>query len=99
MNLQFVRVLADIECEWTGTNPVYRVYVNDEMFVERTWSWTTEYLEEMLQIQAAPGEYRLCWELVPPSRAQLRVRNIRVDFGPGTINNNNRLRIDDHASQ
>jgi hypothetical protein len=42
----------------------------------------------MLQIEAEPGEYQLRWELVPPHLAQLTVDNIRVDFGPGTVENN-----------
>ena len=88
MNKHFVRVLADVDCEWEGLNPIYRVYVNDELFAERTWLWPTEYLKEILQIEAEPGEYKLRWELVPPHLAQLRIQNIRVDFGPGTVENN-----------
>lgn len=93
MERYFVRVLADVDCEWEGLNPVYRVYVNNELFAERTWRWTTEYLEEMLQIEAEPGEYDLRWELVPPHLAQLKVTNVRVDFGPGKIEDKNMLRI------
>lgn len=87
-----MRVLADVSCEWEGLNPTYRVYVNDEMFAERTWSWTTEYLEEMLPIYGTSGDYELRWELVPPHLAQLTVKNVRVDLGPGQIVNNT-LRI------
>jgi len=93
MKQEFVRVLADIDCEWEGLNPVYRVFVNDEMFAERTWRWTNEYLEEMLQIQAKPGDYVLRWELVPPHLARLTVKNVRVDHGSATIINNQILRI------
>ena len=56
MNKKFVRVLADIKCEWEGLDPIYRVYVNEELFAERTWIWGDSYLEEMLQIEAMPGE-------------------------------------------
>ena len=97
MTKEFVRVLADVDCEWEGLNPIYRLYVNDELFTERTWRWTNSYLEEMLQIEAAPGEYALRWELVPPCLARLKVSNVRVDHGPATIENN-RLKIH-HASQ
>lgn len=93
MSRHFVRVLADIDCEWEGLNPIYRLFVNDELFIERTWYWTTDYLEEMLQIEAVPGEYKLRWELVPPHLAELTVGNIRVDFGPGRIVDDNTLRI------
>jgi hypothetical protein len=92
MTKHFVRVLADVDCEWEGLNPIYRMYVNDELFSERTWYWTTEYLEEMLQIEAVPGDYSLRWELVPPHLAQITVKNIRVDYGPATIIDNT-LRI------
>jgi hypothetical protein len=88
MTKQFVRVLADVDCEWEGLAPTYRLYLDDELFAERTWHWTDSYLEENLQIEAEPGEYQLRWELVPPHLAQLRVENIRVDYGPGTVENN-----------
>jgi hypothetical protein len=92
MTKKFVRVLADVHCDWEGLDPTYRVYVNDELFAERTWRWSESFLEEMLQIEADPGRYSLRWELVPPHLAHLQVENIRVDYGPGTVENN-RLRI------
>jgi hypothetical protein len=97
MTKKFVRVLADVHCSWEGLDPIYRVYVNDELFAERTWRWTTAYLEEMLQIEAEPGKYNLRWELVPPCLAELTVQNVRVDFGPGNIKNNTLLRILDES--
>ena len=88
MTKQFVQVLADVDCEWEGLAPVYRLYVDDELFAERTWRWTDCYLEEMIQIEAEPGEYPIRFELVPPHLAQLQVTNIRVGHGPGTVENN-----------
>jgi hypothetical protein len=88
-----VRVLADVYCDWEGLNPIYRMYVNDELFAERTWRWTDAYLEEMLQIEAEPGKYHLRWELVPPHLAQVQVKNVRVELGPANIKNNTLLRI------
>ena len=94
MNRYFVKVLADVNCEWEGLNPIYRVYVNDELFAERTWYWTDCYLEEILQIEAGPGEYTLRWELVPPHLANLVVNNLRVEYGPGQIVDTDILKID-----
>lgn len=85
---QFIRVLCDVNCEWAGTAPVYRIYVDDELFAERTWQWTDVYLEEMLQIEAEPGEYVITYELATESDASIAVTNMRVDFGPGEIYNN-----------
>ena len=97
MTKKFVRVVADVHCDWEGLAPTYRVYVNDELFAERTWIWTQEYLEEALQIQGEPGKYHLRWELVPPHLAQLQVLNMRVAQGPGNIKNNTLLRIYDES--
>lgn len=97
MTKKFIRVLADVDCEWEGLTPTYRVYVNDELFAERTWKWEDCYVEEMLQIEADPGTYNLRWELVPPHLAQIQVTNVRVDYGPGNIKNNETLRIYDES--
>jgi hypothetical protein len=88
MTKHFVRVSADVNCKWEGLNPIYRVYVDDELFAERTWVWTDAYLQEIPQIEAVNGEYQLRWELVPPHLARLKVQNIRVDVGPATVENN-----------
>ena len=85
---QFIRVLCDVDCSWTETPPVYRVYVDDELFAERTWRWRDEYLEEMIQIEAEPGEYVISYELVNSPGATIRVLNMRVDYGPGKIKGN-----------
>ena len=97
MKKKFVRVLADVNCEWEGLSPIYRVYVNDELFAERTWIWTDQCLEENLQIEAEPGNYDLRWELVPPCLAKLTVDNVRVEYGPASIKDNNLLRIYDES--
>jgi len=97
MTKKFVCVLADVDCEWEGMMPSYRVYVNNELFAERTWRWTDEYLEEILQIEAEPGEYHLRWELVPPCLARLRIENVRVDQGQASVVNNELLRITDES--
>ena len=88
MAKNFVRVLCDVDCEWEGLPPIYRVYVNDELFTERTWIWTNEYLEEMIPIEAEPGEYYIKHELVPPHLAKLKVSNIRVDYGTAVAEHN-----------
>ena len=85
---QFIRVLCDVDCDWAGSEPVYRVYVDDELFAERTWRWNNVYLEEMIQIEAEPGEYVISYNLVDAPGATIRVTNMRVDYGPGEIENN-----------
>jgi len=97
MARQFVRLLADVHCTWRGSNPTYRAYVNDELFVERTWRWSDSYLEECFQIEAEPGDYHIRYELVAPHLAQLTVENMRVEYGPATVKNKT-LRIVDETA-
>lgn len=87
MKPEFVTVLTDVYCKWSAVSPRYRVYVNDELFSERTWIWRDAYLEEMLQINALPGQYKIRYELVEgfDQEAELRLRNMRVEQGPGRI--------------
>lgn len=84
----FIRVLFDVHCEWQGPAPYYRVYVNDELFTERTYNFTDVYLQEMLQIEAPAGNYEIRCEIVPPAVARLKIENMHVDFGPGSIKGN-----------
>jgi hypothetical protein len=70
------------------------VYVNDELFTERTWTWRDDfYLREEIQISAEPGDYEIRYELVPPNLAKLIVTKPVVDCGPATIDEQGRLRI------
>ena len=82
MTRRFVIIKADVAVTWDGNPPNYRIYVNNEMFTERTWIWKNEYLEEMLQISAPPGEYKLRWELVPPATGKISVNNVRIEQRP-----------------
>lgn len=94
MNKEFVRVICNVACKWEGLAPTYRVYVNNELFAERTWIWPEDtYLREELQIHTGSGEYQIRYELVPPNLAELIVTKPVVDYGPGTIDDQGLLRI------
>ena len=81
VNTKFVKAIFDINCSWEWIQPAYRVYVNDELFTERTWIWTDFYLEETLQIQAPPGKYQVRLEPVTPNLAKFEVSNFRIEYG------------------
>lgn len=81
METKFVRAVFDINCEWDGLPPCYRVFVNGELFTERTWIWTDSYLEEILQIQALPGKYNITLEPVEPTLARFTISNRRIEHG------------------
>ena len=86
MEKKFVKLLFDLHCDWEGIPPDYRVYVNDEMFCERTYRWEEpEYLTEILQIEAVPGKYRFKLEKMGPQISKFSITNTRIEYGPGNI--------------
>ena len=93
MRTEFVMALTDINCDWSGEPPRYRCYVNDELFTERTWIWTENYLEEQLQILATPGQYQIRYELVDTDNAKLTTDNYRIAHGPASVDQNGRITI------
>lgn len=92
MQTKFVQVLCDIDCKWKSVFPKYRIFVNDEMFTERTWIWRDTYIEELIQLQAPAGQYQLRFELVEP-KGKLLVSNIRIKSGDAKILDKNVLEI------
>jgi hypothetical protein len=100
MTAQFVLINADVSVDWSGPPPNYRLYVNEELFSERTWIWRDQYLEEVIQISAPPGEYKLRRELVPPANGHIEVSNTRIIKGPpgAHIVKNTILRIEHEST-
>ena len=85
MKDSFVQVLVDVHCKWEDQEPIYRVYVGNELFTERTWIWQNVYLEENIPILATNGVYTIRFETVDPESGRIKVRNHRVVTGPGKI--------------
>jgi len=72
----------------------YRLYVNDELFNERTWRWDSlVWLEESLQIKAVPGKYTVRIEKYHPAKARFDISNMRVELGDARIVENNTIEI------
>ena len=95
MGLQSVQFEYEVHCDWSGTPPVYRLYVNDELFAERTYIWHNKYLEEAVSIEVPPGDYVVRYEL--HGNGTLTAKNPKVTIGSAEFVDNNTLRIP-HAS-
>lgn len=85
--------MFNIECEWDKVRPAYRIFVNDELFTERTWNWDGCYIEELLQIEAPEGMYIVRLEAVQPTRGRFTVTNHRIESGPARWLNDRQLEI------
>ncbi len=86
MRKQFVKVNIDLFCDWKRVPPVYRLYVNNELFTERTYIWGgTQYIEENISLDAAPGKYVIKVDNLGDPDCQFKIRNIKVITGPAQI--------------
>jgi hypothetical protein len=76
-----------VECDVRGTDASrYRVWVEDELFQERTWRWGDDYyLQEVIAIRAQPGRYQVRIESVPGDSGTVRVENFCVTEGPARV--------------
>ena len=97
MQNYFVQVTCDVHMKWDKEPPSYRLFVNDELFTERTWTWDNYYLEELIQIEAPAGVYTIRYELLDPSLAHIRPKNLQVVTGPATILGKDRVIIHDES--
>lgn len=93
MESVFIKAMFDLHCDWEGLAPIYRIYVNDELFAERTFTWTDHYLREMLQIQAPPGHYSVRLETVGPNLARFRADNHHIEHGSARWVDDNTIEI------
>ena len=93
METKFVKVLFDLECDWELIPPDYRLYVNNELFTERTYRWSKpKYLIEMLQVEAEPGDYTIKLEAFNQV-GNFKITNTRIEYGPGLVVDNNTFKI------
>ena len=90
-----VQMLIDIHTSYTGTDgkePSYRLYVNDELFSERTYRHKTGlYLTEQLFVKKNSGEYTVRIETLGSFKYKLR--NLRCAYGTADIIDNETFRI------
>ena len=82
-------VAVEVYCSWTQQPPRYRVFVNDELFAERTFIWDGGYfLDEHLTISGPIGKYQIRCENVDPDLGEFKFKNMRLVDGHGMMHKN-----------
>ncbi len=83
MEKHYVRAVFNLACNWEGVPPVYRIYVNDELFTERLWRWNDNtVIREILQLEVPPGKYHVRVEALEPCLANFITSNHGIEAGP-----------------
>lgn len=93
MKTQSVQIQYNVFCCWQDVPPTYRLYVNNELFTERSFVWQDQYLQEVIAIDAVPGDYAIQYELI--GSGTLTATDARVNYGTAEFVNMTTLRIVD----
>jgi len=94
MSKQSVQISYDVHCDWAGPPPRYRLYVENELFVERTFNFVQSYLNEVIPIDAEPGDYVIKYEMID-ANGHIAANNPQVISGPAEFIAHNVVRIRD----
>lgn len=99
MRNQFVKATMDLFCDWKKTPPVYRLYVNNELFTERTYIWGgTQYLRENITLNAPPGRYTIRIDNLGDPECTFKIRNLSIEAGSAQVIDSKTLEITDAGS-
>jgi hypothetical protein len=73
----------DVYSHWSDNPPVYRIYVDDEMLIERTFGWPSyqNYIREHLYCELATGVHTLRLENLD-TNSRFELDHFTVDQNP-----------------
>ena len=79
--MSLVSVKVDVYCDHVQAGePVYRVYVDNDLLTERTWIWPTYevFIRENIEVEVEPGLHRVLVENVR-NNANFTCKNLTVN--------------------
>ena len=74
---------VDVYSHWSDNPPIYRIYVNNEMLVERTFGWPSyqNYITEHMYCDLDTGVHTLCLENLD-SNSRFELEHFTVNKQP-----------------
>lgn len=59
-------ITLDVYCDNSDQNPVYRLYVDNDLLTERTWTWHSYevFIRENIEIETPAGQHQIRVEKV-----------------------------------
>jgi len=67
--MQDLRIEVDVYCEWQTEPEAYRLYIDNDLYTERTYIWRNphNWVREILVAELEPGEHTIKIESVNKS--------------------------------
>lgn len=79
--MQEVRIEVDVYCDWQSDPQAYRLWLDGELFTERTYIWDNprSWVREILVAELDFGEHEIVIEPVDPNFKGFSLRNFAID--------------------
>jgi hypothetical protein len=79
--VQDLRIEVDVLCDWQTDPQAYRLYINNDLYTERTYIWRNpnQWLREIIVAELEPGEHTLTLQPVNPNFPGFRLTNFAVN--------------------
>ena len=88
--MQDLRIEVDVLCDWQTDPQAYRLYVDDDLYTERTYIWRNphNWVREILVAELNPGEHSIRIESVKTNFNGFHLANFAVNNEFQSLQNN-----------
>lgn len=88
--MQDLRIEVDVYCDWQTEPQAYRLYINNDLFTERTYIWRNpnQWVREILIAGLESGEHTITLEPVNSEFRGFRLLNFAINNEFQDLQNN-----------
>ena len=79
--MQDLRIEVDVLCDWQVEPQAYRLYINDDLYTERTYIWhnPNQWVREIIVAELAPGHHTIKIQSVDSKFPVFRLANFSIN--------------------
>lgn len=87
--MQDLRIEIDIFCDWQTEHEAYRLYLDDDLYTERTYIWRNphQWVREILVAELGPGIHTIKIQPVNSEFQGFKLANFAIDNKFQTLEN------------
>lgn len=84
MIVRHAELALEIHCLYAKQGPRYRLYVDQDLITERTFTWVSgkQYIHEHIVVNVQPGQHSIRIENVDPDLGIITTKNLTLDGIP-----------------